>query len=98
MNRRLHVSNLAANTSDTDLQQLFAAAGEVSAVQIVRENGTGVSRGFAFVDMATEIEADTAVTTLHETYFQGRALSVTPARQAADAVRGFGRPRGNRRW
>ena len=97
MNRRLHVGNLAPNASDLDLQQLFMSAGEVSAVQIVREDGNGASRGFAFVDMATEIEALNAVTTLHETYFHGRALSVAPARQLPGALRG-GRPRGNRRW
>lgn len=95
MNRRLHVGNLAPNASDVDLQQLFTSAGEVAAVQIVREGETGLSRGFAFVDMATETEALNAVTTLHETYFQGQVLSVVPARQASA---GFGPPRGNRRW
>lgn len=98
MNRRLHVGNLAPDASDLDLQQLFTTAGEVSAVQIVREGDTGASRGFAFVDMATESEAMNAVTTLNETFFQGRALSVVPARQTPGAAHGFGRPRGNRRW
>ena len=97
MNRRLYVGNLAAETSDVELQELFAAAGAVAAVHIVRARDTGDSRGFAFVDMVTESEAAHAVTTLHEAYFRGRVLEVTHA-AVPGSKNDFAPKRGNRRW
>jgi RNA recognition motif-containing protein len=97
MNRRLYVGNLAAETSDAELLDLFAAVGGVAAVNIIRARDTGDSRGFAFVDMVTESEAASAVTTLHEAYFRGRVLEVTHAR-VPGSMNDFAPRRGNRRW
>ena len=94
---RLYVDNLAAETSESELSQLFGAIGAVSSVQIVRDN-TGVARGFAFVTMVSQDAALGAVTTLHESYFRGRVLSVALARRLPGGLDGFGHRRGNRRW
>jgi RNA recognition motif-containing protein len=96
--RRLYVDNLASETSESELSQLFGAAGGVSSVRIVRDDDTGAARGFAFVDMANEDAALNAVNTLHESYFRGRVLSVKLAPRLPGGVTGLGRPRGNRRW
>jgi RNA recognition motif-containing protein len=95
---RLYVDNLEFDTSDSELYQLFETAGAVSSVRIVRDGDTGVACGFAFVDMTTAAAASNAVTALHESYFHGRVLSVRHARLWPNAMNGFGRQRGNRRW
>jgi RNA recognition motif-containing protein len=79
------------------LSRLFAGAGAVSSVQIVRDHDTGAARGFAFVDMATEGAALNAVATFHESYFRGQPISVALA-PLPGAANDFGRRRGNRRW
>ena len=94
---RLYVDNLASETSEADLFELFGGAGAVSSVRIVRDDDTGAARGFAFVDMADDGAASHAVTTLHESSFRGRVLSVKFTQRLPGGLNGSSRRRGNRR-
>jgi len=103
MNRKLYVGNLPYDTTETDLETLFASAGAVASVNVIKDRDTGRARGFAFVEMATDADALNAISTLNATPFGGRNLSVNEARpqEARDgggSGGGFGRSRGNRRW
>jgi len=80
MARKLYVGNLPFTAGEQDLQDLFAAAGQVESVNIVRDMATGRARGFAFVEMATDEDAQNAITTLHNSQFGGRNLTVNEAR------------------
>jgi RNA recognition motif-containing protein len=80
MSRKLFVGNLPYETNENDLQDLFAEAGTVESVNVVRDRETGRARGFAFVEMATDQEAQAAVTQLHDRSFGGRRLTVNEAR------------------
>jgi RNA recognition motif-containing protein len=80
MNRKLYVGNLPYETNEDDLQALFAEAGAVESVNVVRDRETGRARGFAFVEMATDEAAEAAVTKLNDHNFGGRRLTVNEAR------------------
>lgn len=80
MSRRLYVGNLPYETSEADLQGLFGGVGEVHSVRVVRDAATGRGRGFAFVEMSSDSEAQTAIDELHERPFGGRKLTVNEAR------------------
>jgi RNA recognition motif-containing protein len=80
MARRLYVGNLPYDTVDQDLHALFAGAGTVESVSVVRDMATGRARGFAFVEMATEDEAQSAIETLNNQELGGRRLTVNEAR------------------
>jgi cold-inducible RNA-binding protein len=95
MNRKLYVGNLAYETTETDLQTLFSQAGEVETIRVMRDMATGRARGFAFVEMANEADAQTAIDTLHEKAFGGRTLTVNEARPQAARTGGFGGDGGN---
>ena len=90
MGKKLYVGNLPFETSETDLQTLFATVGAVDSVRVMRDNATGRARGFAFVEMATEPEAQTAIQQLHEQQFGGRTLTVNEARPQEARAGGFG--------
>ena len=81
---RLFVGNLSYQTSDQDLRDYFSPAGVVTSVNLIADKFTGKSRGFAFVEMATEEEAGQAVAMFHDRELQGRALSVNVARPRED--------------
>lgn len=101
MNRKLYVGNLPYETTETDLQALFATAGAVETVTVMRERETGRARGFAFVEMATDADALNAISTLNESSFGGRNLAVNEARPQAPRTGGFGdagRRRSEPRW
>jgi RNA recognition motif-containing protein len=101
MSRKLYVGNLPYETSEQDLQTLFASAGTVETVNVVRDMATGRARGFAFIEMATDDEAQTAIRTLGETTFGGRQLTVNEARPKTPSGGGGGRNgarRSERRW
>ena len=66
MGRRLYVGNLPYETGETDLQDLFAQAGTVETVKVMRDMATGRARGFAFVEMSTDEEAQKAITQLND--------------------------------
>ena len=83
MSRKLYVGNLPYDASEQDLQTIFAGAGTVETVNIVRDVATGRARGFAFVEMATDEEAQTAIRTLADYSLGGRNLTVNEARPKA---------------
>jgi RNA recognition motif-containing protein len=106
MGRRLYVGNLPYETGEADLQELFARAGTVDTVKVVRDMATGRTRGFAFVEMSTDAEAQRAITELNDYQLGGRGLTVNEARPKAAAGGGYGgsggggshRRRSDRRW
>ena len=85
MGRRLYVGNLPYETGETDLQDLFARAGTVESVRVMRDMATGRARGFAFVEMSTDDEAARAISELNEHQLGGRGLTVNEARPRAAA-------------
>jgi cold-inducible RNA-binding protein len=97
MGRRLYVGNLPFETSEGDLQELFARAGTVETVKVVRDMATGRARGFAFVEMSTDAEAQNAIAVLHEHQIAGRALTINEARPKPERTGGFGDHGGRRR-
>ncbi len=80
MGRKLYVGNLPYSTSEDELRELFSRAGAVDTVSVVRDNATGRARGFAFVEMATDDDAQKAISELNEAQLGGRALTVNEAR------------------
>jgi RNA recognition motif-containing protein len=98
MSRKLYVGNIAYETTENDLQDLFAQSGTVESVRVMRDMATGRARGFAFVEMASDEEAQAAISQLHEREFGGRTLTVNEARPqvsrgAGGGGGGFGGPR-----
>jgi RNA recognition motif-containing protein len=91
MGRKLYVGNLPYETGETDLQDLFARAGSVETVSVVRDQMTGRARGFAFVEMSTDEEAQNAIRELNEFQVGGRKLTVNEARPKAAGGGGGGR-------
>ena len=89
MARKLYVGNLPYSASEQDLQDLFAGAGTVDSVNMVRDMATGRARGFAFVEMGTDEEAQQAISMLNDKDFGGRNLTVNEARPKT-ASGGFG--------
>jgi RNA recognition motif-containing protein len=80
MSSKLYVGNLPYETSEAELESLFAQSGAVASVNVVRDRETGRPRGFAFVEMATEADAKNAIAQLNERPFGGRKLMVNEAR------------------
>jgi RNA recognition motif-containing protein len=83
MNRKLFVGNLSFNTEESTLQTLFSQAGQVTSVRVMRDQATGRSRGFAFVEMASEDAARAAIEKFNETEIDGRRVAVNEARPPA---------------
>jgi len=77
----MYVSNLGFHVSEDDLQKLFEAFGQVSSVKIITDRETGKSRGFAFVEMPSNAEAQQAMEKLNNKEIEGRAISVSVARE-----------------
>ena len=97
MARKLYVGNLPYETGEQDLKDLFANAGTVESVNVIRDMATGRARGFAFVEMASDADAQNAVTTLNDSQFGGRNLTVNEARPKPQGSRGPSR-RSEPRW
>jgi cold-inducible RNA-binding protein len=89
MARKLYVGNLPFSVTEQDLQTLFAGAGTVETVNLMRDQATGRARGFAFVEMGSDEEAQQAISMLNEHDFGGRNLTVNEARPKASSG-GFG--------
>jgi len=90
MGRRLYVGNLPYNTGETELQELFSKAGNVESVRVMRDPATGRARGFAFVEMSTDDEAQKAASEFNQYQLGGRALTVNEARPKPAGGGGFG--------
>ena len=80
MGRKLYVGNLPYSITEEELRELFSRSGAVDTVSVVRDTATGRARGFAFVEMTTDADAQKAVTELNETQLGGRTLAVNEAR------------------
>jgi cold-inducible RNA-binding protein len=91
----IYVGNLSTDTGEEDLREAFGAFGEVTTVRIVKDGTTGESRGFGFVEMPTEAEANAAIQEMNGKEFKGNELKVEAGR-ARTVSPGFGgrRPRG----
>ena len=102
MSRKLYVGNLPYDTGEVAIEELFARAGTVDSVKVMRDMATGRARGFAFVEMSTDEEAQKAIRELNDFQLGGRGLSVREARpKAAPSGGGFGgdsRRRSEPRW
>lgn len=77
----MYVSNLGFRVSDGDLRKLFETFGEVSSAKVITDRETGRSRGFVFVEMNSSEEAEKAMSSLNGKEVEGRAISVTTARE-----------------
>jgi RNA recognition motif-containing protein len=88
MGRRLYVGNLPYSASEDQLSELFSRAGKVDTVRVMRDMATGRARGFAFVEMGSDDEAQRAISELHDYQMEGRALVVNEARPKPEG--GFG--------
>lgn len=80
MDVKLYVGNLAYATTEDELRTLFAQAGTVASVAVIKDRDTGQSKGFAFVEMSTQAEAQKAISQFNATNLQDRALTVNLAR------------------
>ena len=80
MGTKLYVGNLSFNTTENELQELFSQAGTVQEVTLMQDKFTGKSRGFAFVIMGSEQEAQNAITQFNSKSVEGRSLTVNEAR------------------
>ena len=96
--KNIYVGNVSFRTTEQDIEALFAAYGQVERVQIVKDRETGQSRGFAFVEMPGDAEADKAIASLNGAELGGRTLTVNEARprEPRTGGGGFGGGGGNR--
>ena len=94
MGRRLYVGNLPYSATEDQLTELFGRAGKVDSVRVMRDMATGRARGFAFVEMASDEDAQKAISEFHEHQMEGRALVVNEARPKPEG--GFGGAGGGR--
>ena len=76
MGRKIYVGNLSYNTTETELESLFGAHGSVQSAQIISDKMTGRSKGFGFVEMASDAEAQAAIAALNGQEVDGRTLTV----------------------
>jgi RNA recognition motif-containing protein len=98
MSRKLYVGNLPYETGEAELQELFSRAGNVDSVKVMRDMATGRARGFAFVEMSSDDEAQKAISELNNFQVGGRGLTVNEARpKPAGGGGGFGGGGGTRR-
>jgi RNA recognition motif-containing protein len=94
MEVKLYVGNLSYTTTENDLKDLFAKAGEVASITLIKDRDTGNSKGFAFVEMKTQVEAEKAITMLNGFRLGERELKVNLARPREE--RSSGPRQGNR--
>ena len=97
MNKKLYVGNLLYEVTDEELNQLFSQAGTVTSAQVIRYQDTGRSKGFGFVEMSTEEEAQKAIDMFNGQDNKGRKLVVSEARPMRPRTGGFGGGRGGDR-
>jgi cold-inducible RNA-binding protein len=94
MGTKLYVGNLPFNTTENELQELFTQAGAVQEVTLMQDRFTGKSRGFAFVTMSSDEEAQNAISKLNGHSIEGRSLTVNEARPREARPPGGGGGRG----
>lgn len=94
MGKKLYVGNLSYDVKKNDLEQMFAAHGAVTSAQVITDRETQRSKGFGFVEMSSDQEAQAAIAALNGKSIDGRALTVNEARPQEARGGGFGGPRG----
>jgi RNA recognition motif-containing protein len=94
MGKKLYVGNLSYNTSNSDLENLFSPHGTVQSAQVIMDRDTGRSKGFGFVEMGSDTEAQAAIQALSGKEVEGRALTVNEAKPREDRGGGHGGGRG----
>jgi RNA recognition motif-containing protein len=97
METKLYVGNLSYSASEEELKDLFAQAGEVSSVTLIKDRDTGRSRGFAFVEMSSQVEAENAISMFNGYTMDNRQLTVNIARPREERGGGGGGGFGGRR-
>ena len=90
MGRKIYVGNLSYNVTSSDLEQLFTAHGQVQSAEVISDRDTGRSKGFGFVEMSSDEEAQAAINALNGTEHDGRNLTVNEAKPKEDRPRGGG--------
>ncbi len=87
MAKKLYVGNLSYNTHDEDLREAFSKIGEVTSVTLITDQSTGRSKGFGFVEMASNEDAEQAISTLNGTSLLDRTITVNEARPKTEGGR-----------
>jgi RNA recognition motif-containing protein len=90
MAKKLYVGNLSYNISEEELKDVFTPIGEVASCKIITDAATGRSKGFGFVEMINDEDANKAIATLNGTTVMDRALNVSEARPQTDRAGGHG--------
>ena len=90
MGKKLYVGNLSYTMSSSELEQLFGQYGTVQSAQVIQDRETGRSKGFGFVEMSSDAEAQAAIQGLNEQQHQGRPLAVNEARPREERGGGGG--------
>jgi cold-inducible RNA-binding protein len=90
MGSKLYVGNLSYNTTGSELEQLFSQHGTVQSAEVIQDRDTGRSKGFGFVQMGSDEEAQAAIAALNGQEQDGRALTVNEAKPREDRPRGGG--------
>ena len=104
MNNKLYVGGLPYSVTEGQLEEIFQAHGTVASAKVIADKFTGQSRGFGFVEMSSGLEAQTAISALNGTQFDGRTLTVNEAKPMANrdnngaGGRGGNRSGGRERW
>ena len=94
MGKKLYCGNLGYGVSSADLESLFSGFGEVRSAEVITDRDTGRSKGFGFVEMSSDSEAQAAITGLHDTTHEGRPLTVNEAKPRESRGPGGGGGRG----
>jgi RNA recognition motif-containing protein len=97
MQKKLYVGGLSYSVTDEQLRGLFTTHGTVESANVVRDRSSDSSRGFGFVEMSSQEEAEKAIAALNNTQFEGRTLNVNLAKPREEGSRG-GRGRAQNRW
>ncbi|MBK1645788.1 RNA-binding protein [Thiocapsa imhoffii] len=87
---RIYVGNLPYSVTEDDLRDVFGQFGDLASAEVIMDKFSGQSKGFGFVDMPNNAEADAAIKALNETDLKGRKLTVNEARPRSDRPRGGG--------
>ena len=95
MESKLYVGNLSYSTTEDDLRTLFTQAGTVASVALIKDRDSGQSKGFAFIEMSNQVEAEKAISMFNGRMMGERELKVSLARPREERG-GFGGPRGHR--
>ena len=94
MTKRLYVGNISFKATEEDVRSLFSQTGEVVSVRLIKDAATGRLRGFGFVEMASDEDAQKAIATLNGNNFMERSLVVNEAKPQETRERGHSRDRG----